>query len=98
MNDTLLFAKKIKNNSSTRGNSLAVIAREDEEKEILENIIDKKSKFLYLKSESEPDWKFFKDKLKLEYGCNNVTLEKANKRAFTIVDCEMNEILDGYEN
>ncbi|PKB99928.1 hypothetical protein RhiirA5_505458 [Rhizophagus irregularis] len=74
-----------------------VIAREDEENIILEKIMDKKSMFLYLKSESEPDWKFLKDKLKLEYGCTE-TLGKANKRAFTIVSCEMNEIIDGYEN
>ncbi|RGB30702.1 hypothetical protein C1646_765019 [Rhizophagus diaphanus] len=38
-----------------------------------------------------------KNKLKLEYGFTE-TLEKANKRAFTIVSCEMNEIIDGYEN
>ncbi|CAB4477719.1 unnamed protein product [Rhizophagus irregularis] len=52
---------------------------------------------LYLKSEPEPNWKFLKDKIKLEYGCTK-TLEKANKRAFIIVDCEMNEINNGYEN
>ncbi|CAB4442683.1 unnamed protein product [Rhizophagus irregularis] len=46
------------------------------------------------KPESE---RFFKDKLKLEYG-RSVTLEKANSRAFTIMNCEMNEIIDGYEN
>ncbi|CAB4446575.1 unnamed protein product [Rhizophagus irregularis] len=92
MYDTLSFANKINNNN---GSSLAEIAREDEKKIILESIIDKKNKILYLKSES--DWRFFKNKLKLEYG-RNVTLGKANKRAFTIVDCEMNEIVDGYEN
>ncbi|CAB4442648.1 unnamed protein product [Rhizophagus irregularis] len=91
MNDTFSFAMMINNNS------LAVIAKEDEENIILEKIIDKKSTLLYLKSEPEPDWKFLKDKNKLEYGCTE-TLEKANERAFTIVDCEMNEIIDGYEN
>jgi hypothetical protein len=95
MNDTLSFANKINNNNKTGGSSLAEIAKEDEEKIILENIIDKKSKTLYLKS--EPDWKFFKDRLKLEYG-RSVTLEKANNRGFTIVNCEINEIVDGYEN
>jgi hypothetical protein len=94
MNDTLSFANKISNNN-TGGSLLAEIAREDEGKIILENIIDEKDKILYLKS--EPDWRFFKDKLKLEYG-RNVTLEKANNKAFTIVDCEKNEIVDGYEN
>ncbi|PKY59001.1 hypothetical protein RhiirA4_514098 [Rhizophagus irregularis] len=94
MNDTLSFANKINNNDdNTGGSSLADIAKEDEEKIILKNIIDKGSKTLYLKS--EPDWKFFKDKLKLEYG-RAETLEKANKRAFTIVGCEMNEVVDGY--
>ncbi|PKY46258.1 hypothetical protein RhiirA4_420496 [Rhizophagus irregularis] len=98
MNDTFSFAKMINNNSSE--SLLAIIAREDEEIIILENIIDiKNDKFLYLKSEPEtkPDWRFFEDKLKLGYG-SNVTLKKANSRAFTIVDCEMDEIVDGYEN
>ncbi|PKB98551.1 hypothetical protein RhiirA5_431193 [Rhizophagus irregularis] len=95
MNDALSFANKINNNDNTGGSSLADIAKEDEEKIILENIIDKGSKTLYLKS--EPDWKFFKDKLELEYG-RTETLKKANKRAFTIVGCEMNEVVDGYEN
>ncbi|GBC36343.1 uncharacterized protein OCT59_002738 [Rhizophagus irregularis] len=81
MNDTFSFAKMINNNSNTGESLLAVIAREDEEKRILEDIIDvKNDKFLYLKSEPEtkPDW------LKLEYG-RSVTLETANSRAFTIV-------------
>ncbi|CAB4422244.1 unnamed protein product [Rhizophagus irregularis] len=98
MNDTFSFAKMINNNSSE--SLLAIIAREDEEIIILENIIDiKNDKFLYLKSEPEtkPDWRFFEDKLKLGYG-SNVTLKKANSRAFTIVDCEMDKIVDGYEN
>jgi hypothetical protein len=97
MNDTLSFANKINNNNNntTSESSLAEIAREDEEKVILENIIDKKNMILHLKS--EPDWRFFKDKLKLEYGCTE-TLEKSNNKAFTIVDCEMNEIIDGRED
>ncbi|CAB4442611.1 unnamed protein product [Rhizophagus irregularis] len=100
MNDTFSFAKMINNNtSSTGGSLLAVIAREDEEMIILENIIDIKNndKFLYLEPEPKPNWKFFEDKLKLEYG-RSVTLEKVNSKAFTIVDCEMDEIVDGYEN
>ncbi|PKY53627.1 hypothetical protein RhiirA4_499335 [Rhizophagus irregularis] len=99
MNDTFSFAKMINNNSSTGKSLLAVIAREDEEIIILENIIDvtNDDKFLNLKSEIKPDWRFFKDKLKLEYG-RSVTLEKADSRAFIILDCEMDEIVDGYEN
>ncbi|GES95389.1 hypothetical protein GLOIN_2v1813311 [Rhizophagus clarus] len=93
MNDMLSFANK--NSNDISGSSLAEIAREDEENITLENILDNESKTIYLIS--EPDWRFFKDKLKLEYG-RNVTLEKANKRAFTMVDCEMNEVVDGYEN
>jgi hypothetical protein len=92
MNDTFSFAKKINN---IGGNSLAEIAREEEEETTLESIIDKEGETLYLKL--KPDWKYFIDKLKLEYG-RNATLEKANKRAFTIVDCEINEIVNGYEN
>ncbi|CAB4442682.1 unnamed protein product [Rhizophagus irregularis] len=98
MNDTFLFTKMIKNNNSTGGSLLAIIAREDEEMIILENIIgiNNYNIFLYLKSETVlPDWKFLNDKLKLEYG-RTETLEKANNKAFTIVDCEMNEIVDGY--
>ncbi|GBB99408.1 hypothetical protein RclHR1_03510002 [Rhizophagus clarus] len=94
MNDTLSFANKI-NNNNTGGSSLAEIAREDEEKIILEDIIDEKNNVLYLKS--EPDLRYFNDKLKLEYG-RSVTLEKANKKAFKIIDCEMSKIIDGYEN
>src|SRR4051812_42787742 len=100
MNDTLSFVNKIgqiKNDSST-GSAMAEIAREDEERIILEKIIEKKSKFLYLNLNSEPDWKFLKDKLKLEYG-RTVNLEKANKKAFTIIeDCEMTVIgAEGYK-
>ncbi|PKY53406.1 hypothetical protein RhiirA4_471577 [Rhizophagus irregularis] len=97
MNDTISFAMMI-NNNSTGGSLLAIIAREDEETMILENIINIKNndKFLYLKSEPESE-RFFKDKLKLEYG-RSVTLEKANSRAFTIMNCKMSEIIDGYEN
>ncbi|CAB4428326.1 unnamed protein product [Rhizophagus irregularis] len=54
MNNTFSFAKIINNNSSTGGSLLAVIAREDEETITLENIINKESNILYLKS--EPDW------------------------------------------
>ncbi|RGB29473.1 hypothetical protein C1646_766584 [Rhizophagus diaphanus] len=61
------------NNSYTGGSLLAIIAREDEETRILEDIIDIKNN-------------------------DNVTLEKANSKAFTIVDCEMDKIIDGYEN
>jgi hypothetical protein len=96
MNDTLTFAYKISQTNNT-GGSLAEIAREDEEEIILEKIIDEKNRFLYLKLEPEPDWKFFKDKLKLEYGCTE-TLDKANSKAFTILNCEKNGIVDGYEN
>ncbi|RIA86848.1 hypothetical protein C1645_828626 [Glomus cerebriforme] len=83
MNDTLSFA--INHNNSASKSLLVNIAREDEEKIILEKIVEKTNKTLYLKTESGPNWKFLKDKLKLEYGCT-VTLENANKRAFTIVD------------
>ncbi|PKY49822.1 hypothetical protein RhiirA4_465949 [Rhizophagus irregularis] len=96
MNDALTFAYKISQNNNT-GGSLAEIAREDEEKIILEKIMDKKSNFIFLKSEPEPDWRILNDKLKLEYG-RTETLKKANNKAFTIVDCEMNEIVDGYKN
>ncbi|PKY40378.1 hypothetical protein RhiirA4_453744 [Rhizophagus irregularis] len=95
MNDTLSFANKIVqiNNNNNNEIYLAEVAKEDEEKKTLEKIIDKKDKILYLKS--EPDWKFLKNKLGLEYGFTSM-LEKANKKAFTIMeDCKMTEIVDG---
>ncbi|CAB4405176.1 unnamed protein product [Rhizophagus irregularis] len=95
MNDALSFANKIVqiNNNNNNEIYLAEVAKEDEEKKTLEKIIDKKNKILYLKS--EPDWKFLKNKLGLEYGFTSM-LEKANKKAFTIMeDCKMTEIVDG---
>ncbi|CAB4379867.1 unnamed protein product [Rhizophagus irregularis] len=91
MNDTFSFTNKV--GQINNNNILAEIAKEDEEGVTLEKIINKKDKILYLKS--EPDWKFLKDKHKLEYGIAS-TLEKANKKAFTIMeDCKMTEIVDG---
>jgi hypothetical protein len=94
MNDTLSFANRvILINNNNIENFLAEVAKEDEEKKTLEKIIDKKDNILYLKS--EPDWKFLKDKLGLEYGFTS-KFEKANKKAFTIMeDCKMTEIVDG---
>ncbi|PKY51613.1 hypothetical protein RhiirA4_468755 [Rhizophagus irregularis] len=93
MNNALTFAYKISQTNNIE-NSLAEIAREDEENIILEEIVGKKNSILYLSS--EPDWRFFRDKLKLEYG-RNVNLE-AKKRVIIIEDCEMAEIIDGCEN
>ncbi|UZO20605.1 uncharacterized protein OCT59_013028 [Rhizophagus irregularis] len=95
MNDTLSFTNKVTqiNNNDNNEMFFAEIAKEDEEKITLEKIIEKQDKILYLKS--EPDWKFLKEKLKLEYGLTSM-LEKANKKAFTIMeDCNMTEIVDG---
>ncbi|CAB4442229.1 unnamed protein product [Rhizophagus irregularis] len=95
MNDTLSFTNKVTqiNNNDNNEMFFAEIAKEDEEKITLEKIIEKQDKILYLKS--EPDWKFLKEKLKLEYGFTSM-LEKANKKAFTIMeDCNMTEIVDG---
>ncbi|CAB4395020.1 unnamed protein product [Rhizophagus irregularis] len=91
MNDTFSFTNKV--GQIDNNNILAEIAKEDEERIILEKIINKEDRILYLKS--EPDWKFLKDRHKLEYGITS-TLEKANKKAFTIMeDCKMTEIVDG---
>ncbi|RGB44061.1 hypothetical protein C1646_749037 [Rhizophagus diaphanus] len=91
MNDTFSFTNKV--GQIDNNNILAEIAKEDEERIILEKIINEEDKILYLKS--EPDWKFLKDRHKLEYGITS-TLEKANKKAFTIMeDCKMTEIVDG---
>ncbi|GBB98065.1 hypothetical protein RclHR1_03130006 [Rhizophagus clarus] len=94
MNDTISFANKVVQiNNNNVENFLAEVAKEDEKKKTLEKIIDKNDNILYLKS--EPDWKFLKDKLRLEYGFTSM-LEKANKKAFTIMEgCKMTEIVDG---
>src|SRR4051812_19436882 len=86
MNDTLSFVNKIgqiKNDSST-GSAMAEIAREDEERIILEKIIEKKVNFIS-KFKFRARLEILIDKLKLEYG-RTVTLEKANKKAFTIIE------------
>ncbi|CAB4442707.1 unnamed protein product [Rhizophagus irregularis] len=85
------------NTSSTGGSLLAVIAREDEEMIILENIIDIKNndKFLYLEPEPKPNWKFFEDKLKLEYG-RSVTLEKVNKPTKEFIEA-VKDVMDSEE-
>jgi hypothetical protein len=93
MNNTLTFTYKI-NQTNNTGSSLAEVAREDEEVIILEEIVEKKYNILYLKS--EPDWRFLKDKLKLEHG-RNLCLEP-KKRVIIIEDCEMTEIIDGCKN
>src|SRR6185295_5621859 len=63
MDDTLSFAIK---NSGT--NKLAVIAREDEESNILSDTIEINNKILYLQKSSKPRWKYLNDKLKLDHG------------------------------
>ncbi|GBB92854.1 hypothetical protein RclHR1_20680002 [Rhizophagus clarus] len=93
MNNTLTFAYKISQTNNTEG-SLAEIAREDEENIILEEIVEKKNNILYLNS--EPDWRFLKDKHKLEYG--RTLNSETKKRVVIIEECEMTEIIDGCKN
>src|SRR6266540_5954573 len=86
---TLSFAGR------SHGNKLAGISIEDEEKMILEQIVEIKEQQNHLYLIPEFGWKFLTDKLELEYG-RTVDLRKANRKAFTIEDCEMNEIIDGF--
>src|SRR5205085_7331557 len=87
LNDALSFSKKI-------SQEYASIAREDEGVIKLKEIVEIKVKILYLKSEN--NWKFFSYSCKLEYA-HTVDLDRSNRRAFIIVDCEMTEI-EGCQN
>ncbi|RIA91145.1 hypothetical protein C1645_768268 [Glomus cerebriforme] len=94
MNDTMLFAKKfsITNNNSIESYVLSEIASEDENKKILNDIID--NIILHLVNNPNPNWKFLNNKCKLEYG-RTITrdgIRKAEKKAFTMKNCEMTEI------
>ncbi|RGB32017.1 hypothetical protein C1646_707735, partial [Rhizophagus diaphanus] len=98
MNDTLSFAKKTSrvNSDGTTDYVLSEIAGEDECEKFLDNIIEKidDNIILYLRKNSKPNWKFLSEKCNLEYG-RTITLDeikKAEKKAFTMINCEMTEI------
>src|SRR6266498_2924923 len=88
--DICLFAKKL---SVIK---FAEIGHEDEENIILNDIIFDNSgnKFLYLLKNSSPDWNYFNDERKLDYGCTMSYdgIKRASIRAFEMKDCELTEI------
>ncbi|GBB83465.1 hypothetical protein RclHR1_01020006 [Rhizophagus clarus] len=82
---------KIDDTLSFANSSKAEIAREDEDKIILKEILDaKSSNTLYLMT---PNYDFLISKLKLEYG-RTKSLERANKKAFKIKDYEITIVAD----
>ncbi|PKC62441.1 hypothetical protein RhiirA1_538499 [Rhizophagus irregularis] len=83
INDMLIFSKKI-------GEEFIEVEREDEENFLLKEIITD-DKILYL---NRIDWKLLSNQHKLDYGCimSYDGIKKANKRAFTMKDCELTEI------
>ncbi|CAG8567495.1 1802_t:CDS:2 [Rhizophagus irregularis] len=79
--------------SKDEGERLEVIDRDDENKRTLEEIMDTKKKVLYLQ---KYPWENFNEDHKLEHGytiTNNNVLIKANKKAFTITNCEIKKIV-----
>ncbi|PKC62962.1 hypothetical protein RhiirA1_520482 [Rhizophagus irregularis] len=93
IDETLSFSKK------TPENEFAEIELENEKIFFLENIIDNVNSyyFLYLIKNSRPSWKILNEKCKLDYGCTMSFdgIEKADKRAFIMKDCELTEIKTG---
>ncbi|CAB4376495.1 unnamed protein product [Rhizophagus irregularis] len=86
INDMLIFSKKI----GDIGDEFIEVEREDEEYFLLKEIITD-DKILYL---NRLDWKLLNNQHKLDYGCimSFDGIKKANKRAFTMKDCELTEI------
>ncbi|GBB84051.1 hypothetical protein RclHR1_01070001 [Rhizophagus clarus] len=92
IDDTFLFSNKHKEE----------IERDYENDMLLNEIIEEfdnsKNKFLYLKKNSRPHWKFLIKEYELEYGCTMSFdgIKISNKRVFIVKDCEFN--LLGAEN
>ncbi|CAI2173229.1 14957_t:CDS:2 [Funneliformis geosporum] len=99
--NTLIFAKKCGQNNKV---TLAEIAREDENKKVLNNIIENSPDNLYitLTKNSNPGWEVFNGLRKLDYGRTmffdgRTVTKEANRRAFIMGNCEMTKINgDGY--
>ncbi|CAB4426482.1 unnamed protein product [Rhizophagus irregularis] len=87
INNTLLFATKL-------SDGYAKIEYEDEKGYCLNEIIAVKNNRNILYLMKIPCWDIFNDNCKLDYGCTMSFngIKKANKRAFKMKDCELNEI------
>src|ERR1700722_10505439 len=86
--DMLFFSKKTKSG----GDEYAKIERDDEKNYLLKEIITKVDNdhyILYLMK--NPCWKIFNDNCKLDYGrtMSFDGIKRANKRAFTMNNCEL---------
>src|SRR4051794_18233993 len=86
-NKTYLFAKKNHDNDSW-----TITLREEERKKCLKNIIEKKSKTLYLFYKDEIDWEILNKNCKLDFGRNIIDHDEfkvAKKRAFEMKNCKV---------
>ncbi|PKC72656.1 hypothetical protein RhiirA1_452074 [Rhizophagus irregularis] len=99
INDIISFSKK-------ENDEFAEVVREVEEKfqlkEIIEiiNKVNSKSYYLYLMKNSSLSWNVLNEKCKLDYGrtMSIKGIERANKRAFIMKNCELIEIgAEGYK-
>ncbi|PKY38016.1 hypothetical protein RhiirA4_439082 [Rhizophagus irregularis] len=99
INDIISFSKK-------ENDEFAEVVREVEEKcqlkEIIEiiNKVNSKSYYLYLMKNSSLSWNDLNEKCKLDYGrtMSIKGIERANKRAFIMKNCELIEIgAEGYK-
>ncbi|RIA86217.1 hypothetical protein C1645_829596 [Glomus cerebriforme] len=95
--DNLLFLRRYsQNNIDSQSHGFAEIACQDEEVIHLDEIVD--GDIIYIKCKIRIDLNFLNEKCKLDYGCTMTfdEIKKANKRAFEMKNCEMNEI-NSYE-
>ncbi|CAB5373516.1 unnamed protein product [Rhizophagus irregularis] len=99
INDIISFSKK-------ENDEYAEVVREVEEKcqlkEIIKiiNKVNSKSYYLYLMKNSSLSWNVLNEKCKLDYGrtMSIKGIERANKRAFIMKNCELIEIgAEGYK-
>ncbi|CAI2167333.1 5856_t:CDS:1 [Funneliformis geosporum] len=93
INDTLFFLKKIAE-SNNDDDDFSEISLENEENSLLNDVIEENNKTLYLKKNSNQDWKFLNELHRLEYGCTMTFdgIKKGYRKAFITKDCKMTEI------
>ncbi|RIA86222.1 hypothetical protein C1645_829602 [Glomus cerebriforme] len=90
----LNFSENDKNDDYVGHSEFAEIEPKDEEKLTLNEIMNKNKNILYIKCKINIDWNFLNEKCKFDYGCTMTfdEIKKANKRAFEMKNCELNEI------
>src|SRR5437763_1651861 len=89
IDNSLLFSRKYLDKSF----EFAEISLEKEEDYLLNEIIGNE-KILYLKRSSKLDWNCLNELRKLDYGCTMIfdEIKKANKKAYKMKNCELNEM------